>query len=451
MLRRSRGAASALAAALLLAGCTMTSPRTGGPAATTGDGASRRPVTELLSNGLTLVTQEQRSSDIVAVYLWVGTGVRFETPDGLGYAHFQEHMLFKGTDTFGPGYIDRTVEGQGGRSNAFTSFDYTTFQILVPSEGTRKAFELLEAMAFRSAFEPKEIDAERQVIFEESRIETDTPKSAIIRQLYGLVFPDHPYGRPVLGTPQTMSAANQAKLKAFNTQYYTPENMVLVVVGPIDAKQARTLADATFGKRPKTSYVPPPTPSLAPLKGIVCKTVDRPEQQAQLALGWQAPSLSNPDSFALDLVATILGGSESARLQRTLRDGERLVSGINVANASMSLSGIFYVHAQLEPADVEKVKARILEELGRLETEGPTEEERQLAVTRAESEHAFSYETAGGVATAYGTAQLNGTLEDELRYVDRLRAVTRDQIRDVARKYLPLTDYACIAFAPGNK
>jgi predicted Zn-dependent peptidase len=451
MLRRPRGAASALAAVLLLAGCTMTSPMAGGPAATTGDGTSRRPVTEVLPNGLTLVTQEQRSSDIVAVYLWVGTGVRFETPDGLGYAHFQEHMLFKGTDAFGPGYIDRTVEGQGGRSNAFTSFDYTTFQILVPSEGTRKAFELLEAMAFRSAFEPKEIDAERQVIFEESRIETDTPKSAIIRQLYGLVFPDHPYGRPVLGTPQTMNAANQAKLKAFNTQYYTPENMVLVVVGPVDPKQARALADATFGKRTKTGYAPPPAPSLAPLKGIVCKKVDRPEQQAQLALGWQAPSLSNPDSFALDLVATILGGSESARLQRTLRDGERLVSGINVANASMSLSGIFYVHAQLEPADVEKAKARILEELGRLETEGPTEEERQLAVTRAESEHAFSYETAGGVATAYGTAQLNGTLEDELRYVDRLRAVTREQIRDVARKYLPLTDYACIAFAPGNK
>ena len=450
MLRRSRRAAAALVAALMLAGCTMTSPMPG-PTATAGDGASRRPVTEVLPNGLTLVTQEQRSSDIVAVYLWVGTGVRFETPDGLGYAHFQEHMLFKGTDAFGPGYIDRTVEGQGGRSNAFTSFDYTTFQILVPSDGTRKAFDLLEAMAFRSAFEPKEIDAERQVIFEESRIETDTPKSAIIRQLYGLVFPDHPYGRPVLGTPATMNAATQAKLKAFNRQYYTPENMVLIVVGPVDSKQVRTMADATFGKRPKTGYAPPPTPQLAPLKGIVCKTVARPEQQAQLALGWQAPSLSNPDSFALDLVATILGGSESARLQRTLRDGERLVSGINVSNASMSLSGIFYVHAQLEPADVEKVKARILEEVGRLETEGPTEEERELAVTRAESDHAFSYETAGGVATAYGTAQINGTLDDELRYVDRLRAVTREQIREVARKYLPLTDYACITFAPGNK
>jgi zinc protease len=450
MLRRSRRAPAGLAAALLLAGCTMTSP-TAGPAATGDSGASRRPVTEVLPNGLTLVTQEQRSSDIVAVYLWVGTGVRFETPDGLGYAHFQEHMLFKGTDSFGPGYIDRTVEGQGGRSNAFTSFDYTTFQILVPSEGTRKAFDLLEAMAFNSAFAPNEIDAERQVIFEESRIETDTPKSAILRQLYGLVFPGHPYGRPVLGTPQTMDAATQAKLKAFNRQYYTPENMVLIVVGPVDPRQVRAMADATFGKRPKTGYAPPSAPPLGPLKGAGCKMVVRPEQQAQLALGWQAPSLSNPDSFALDLFATILGGSESARLQQTLRDGERIVSGINVANASMTLGGIFYIHAQLEPADVDKAKARILEELARLEQEGPTEEERQLAVTRAEADHAFSYETAGGVASAYGVAQLNGTLENELRYVDRLRAVTREQIRDVARKYLPLTDYACITFAPGNK
>ena len=238
------------------------------------------PVKEVLPDGLTLLIQEHRSSDIVAVYLWVGTGVRYEKPDGLGYAHFQEHMLFKGTDTFGPGYIDRTVEGEGGRSNAFTSFDYTTFQIQVPSDGLRKALELLEAMAFRSTFEPKEIDAERQVIFEESRIETDTPKSAIIRQLYGLVFPNHPYGRPVLGTPETMNAADRQKLKAFNQQYYSPENMVLVVVGPVDPKAIRSMVDATFGKRPRTGYAPPPTPPVTPLKGIVCKTVERPEQQA---------------------------------------------------------------------------------------------------------------------------------------------------------------------------
>ena len=435
----------AAAVAIVVSGCAaaaQTAPPAGGPPTL---------VRESLPNGLTLVIQDHRSADVVAVYLWVGTGVRYEKLDGLGFAHFQEHMLFKGTDTFGPGVIDRTIEGQGGRSNAFTSFDYTTFQIQVPSDGTKKAIELLEAMAFRSSFEPKEIDAERKVIFEEANIETDTPKSNIIRQLYGLVFPDHPYGRPVLGTPETLNAGTRERLKAFNQQYYTPENMVLVVVGPVDAKAIRSMVDATFGKRPKTGYVPPPPPPLTPLKGVICKTVERPEQQALLALGWQAPSLSNPDSFALDLVATILGGTESARLPKTLRDGERLVSGISVSNSSMQLSGIFYVPAQLEAADVDKAKQRILEELSRLEKDGPTEEERQLAVTKAESEHAFAYETTDGVAAAYGITQLTGNLNDELRYVDRLRAVTREQIRDTARKYLSLTDYACIAFIPGRK
>src|SRR5947207_10588991 len=202
-----------IAAIAAMIGCATTAPRSTSEA--------RPPTVAVLPNGLTLIVQDHRAADIVAVYLWVATGVRYESPESLGHAHFQEHMLFKGTDKFGPGYIDRVVEGQGGRDNAFTSFDYTTFQILVPSDGTRTALELLDSMAFASTFAPKEIDSERQVIFEESRIETDTPKSAIIRQLYGLVFPGHPYGRPVLGTPETMNAANQQKLKDFNHRYYT--------------------------------------------------------------------------------------------------------------------------------------------------------------------------------------------------------------------------------------
>src|SRR5215470_661303 len=273
---------------------------------------------EQLPNGLTLVVQDHRAADIVAVYLWVGTGVRYESPTTLGHAHFQEHMLFKGTDTFGPGYIDRTVEGTGGRSNAFTTFD------------------------------SKEVDAERQVIFEESRIETDNPRTAIVRQLHGLVFGDHPYGRPVLGTPATMNAATQQNLKEFNRRYYTPENMVLSVVGPVDAKAVRAMVDRTFGARPRTNYTPPPVPPLAAIKDIERRTVERPEQQAHLVLGWQAPSLAESDSLALDLVATILAGSESSRMARTLRDGERIVTRVAMNNSTLKLTGIIYVQAQLE-------------------------------------------------------------------------------------------------------
>ncbi len=440
-----RAAATLVLAALLASGCATASVRAAAPS-----GEPPPPVLQVLPNGLTLIVQDHRAADIVAVYLWVATGVRYERTDGLGYAHFQEHMLFKGTDKFGPGYIDRVVEGQGGRDNAFTSFDYTTFQITVPSEATRTAIELLDDMAFRSAFDPKEITAEREVIFEEARIEQDNPKTAIIRQLYGLVFADHPYGRPVLGTTETMNAATQEKLKAFNRQYYTPENMALVVVGPVEAKTVRAMVDGTFGRERRSGYAPPTAPPLRPLTGSVRRTVERPEQQAHLALGWQAPSLSNPDSFPLDLLSTILAGSESSRMAKSLRDTERVVASISMTNSSLQLSGIIYVQAALEAADVEQAERRIIEEIARIQREGPTEEERQLAVTKAESEHAFSYETSDGVASAYGLAQTMGKLEDELRYLERLRTVTREQIRDAARKYLPLNDYARIAFVPGK-
>jgi zinc protease len=408
----------------------------------------RPPAVEVLPNGFTVVVQEHRAGDIVAVYLWVATGVRYESPETLGHAHFQEHMLFKGTDTFGPGYIDRAVEGTGGRSNAFTTFDYTTYQVQVPGEATPIAVQLLESMAFRSKFDPKELDAERQVIFEESRIETDNPKTAIVRQLYGMVFGDHPYGRPVLGTPATMNAATQDNLKAFNRRFYTPENMVLVVVGPVDAKALRATVDRTFGKHPRTGYTPPAGPPLASITGGVRRTVERPEQQAYLALGWQAPNLADPNSLALDLLAIILAGSESSRLATTLRDGERIVSNVTMNNSTLQLSGMIYVQTQLEAGNVEKVERRILEEITRLQQEGPTEEERELAITKAESEHAFAYETSDGVASAYGIAFTTATLDDELRYIERLRTVTREQIRDAARTYLPVTAYARIAFVP---
>jgi zinc protease len=262
------------------------------------------------------------------------------------------------------------------------------------------------------------------------------------------VFTGHPYGWPVLGTPATMNAATQANLKEFNRRFYTPENMTLTVVGPLNMRAVRPLVDRTFGARARTGYKAPAVPTLAPLTTVVRRTVERPEQQAYLGLAWQAPRLADRDSLILDLLATILAGSESSRLAATLRDGERLVSRISMSNTTLQLEGILYVQAQLEAADVEKVEQRILEEIARLQRDGPTEEERELAVTRAESEHAFAYETSDGVASAYGIAYTTATLDDELLYIERLRAITREQIRDAARKYLPATAYARLAFVP---
>src|SRR5499427_8295773 len=160
-----RNAIGISALILLLGGCagTASAPRTDATSKAPAVAAAAGPISQVLPNGLRLLVQGHRASNIVAIYLWIGVGVRYDKPDELGYAHFQEHMLFKGTDKWGPGYIDRAVEGVGGRSNAVTSFDYTTFYIVVPREATETAIELLHDMAFRSAFDPAEIGRERDV------------------------------------------------------------------------------------------------------------------------------------------------------------------------------------------------------------------------------------------------------------------------------------------------
>jgi zinc protease len=443
----SRRAVPWLAAALLLSACAGSGARSSSPSGPA-DAELPPPARQVLRNGMRLIVQDHRASDIVALYLFVGVGVRYETPDQLGYAHFQEHMLFKGTDRFGPGYVDRTVEGVGGRSNAVTSFDYTSFYLVLPSDATASGIELLADMAFRSSFVPDEIGREREVIFEEARIEQDNPRSAIVRQLYGLVFAGNPYGRPVLGTRQTMQAATQERLRAFNRRYYVPENMTLVVAGPVDPVAVRGIVDRTFGRMPATGYKPTPAPTPAPLAGGVRRTVERDEQQAHLALGWQAPRSDDANGDAVDLLTTILAGTESSRLAQRLRDRERLVSTVTMSYSALMGGGIVSLRAELEAKDLERVERIILEEIARIQESGPTEEERRLAVTKFEAQHAFDTETSEGLAYAYGLAETTWTLDAELRYVDRLRRITREQIRDAARRYLSRTDYARLAFVP---
>ena len=452
------------ALAMVMAGCASTvstpgSPSQAGdaptvaaapktPARAAAASTPAPPVRQVLPNGLRLIVQDHRAADIVAVYLYVGVGVRYEQPDQLGYSHFQEHMLFKGTDKWGPGHIDRAVEGVGGRTNATTSFDYTDFYVVVPADSTEMALQLVADMAFRSTFAPAEVAREREVIFEEANIESDNPKSAIIRQLYGMVFADNPYGAPVLGTRPTMNGATSEKLKAYNKQYYTPENMTLVVVGPVDQARIRAMVDRIWGVMPATGYKSPPAPAPRPLGGVVRRTVERPEQQAQLAMGWQAPRADNTDGDAVDLLTTILAGTESSRLARRLRDEDRLVSSGTMNYSAQMGGGIASLRAELEAKDLEQVERVILEEIATMQESGPPEEERQLAVTKYESQHAFDTETSEGLANAYGLAETTWTLEAELGYVDRLRKITREQIRDAARRYLPRAEYARIAFTP---
>ena len=425
---------------LLLAGCAAI----GGLR----PGAAAKPTREVLPNGVVLIVQEHRASDVVALQLWMRMGGRDEAADELGLAHYIEHMLFKGTPTRPPGSIDTMIEGFGGTSNAFTSYDTTHYDFVVPVEHVREGIGLLADLAVNASFPPGEIENEKKVVFEEMNLIEDDPEKFLLRRLYELSYSPHPYGRPLLGQREFIQTLTRDQLAQFYRKHFVPKSMVLVVVGAVDPARVRPLVDATFGRIAAESPARRASPPVPALDRTRRADVARAEKQAYLGLAWRTAPTGNEDIYAVDLLTYILGDSPSSRLNQTVREQQRLVANIEAGYGAFEQAGLVTVTARLEPANLEKAEAAILDVIRKVRAEGVTEAERQRAVITAESSYAFDIETAEGLAKSYGQAETTWTLDNELAYLARLRGITAAQIQAVARKYFGDDNYARVRFVP---
>jgi zinc protease len=419
----------------------------GGGAKASGDVT---PTREVLSNGVVLVTQEHRAAGVVAMQLWLRVGGRDEAPNELGLSHYLEHMLFKGTPTRPPGAIDRLIEGLGGTSNAFTAYDFTHFDVVLPVAHMRAGLDLLADIAVNASFEPDELESEKKVVFEEMNLTQDDPERFLTRRLSEVAFRPHPYGRPILGTRELIQALTRDGLVAYYRKRYVPSNMVVVVVGPVTQTAVRPMVDAAFGRLRGPSIARaslPPVPTLGPTSR---EDVSRPEQQAYLGLGWMAPPTGHADIFAVDLLSYILGDGPSSRLNQTVREQDGLVEAIEATYVPREKAGLVMVTARTEPGKLDAAERSVLGVLGRIRDQGVTEEERQRALVTAEASYAFDIETAEGLARSYGQAETTWTVEDEVRYLERLRKVTAAEIQAAANKYLADGNYTRVRFVPGG-
>jgi predicted Zn-dependent peptidase len=406
------------------------------------------PTRAVLPNGVVLITQEHRASDVVALELWVRAGGRDEAPDEMGLSHYLEHMLFKGTATRPPGSIDRMIEGVGGTSNAFTSYDYTHYDVVVPAAEVRRAIELLADIAVNASFPQAELDRERQVVFEEMRLLQDDPEKYLVRRLYEVAYGDHPYGRPLLGTREQITSLTRERLAAYYRKHYVAPNMTLVVVGAVAPDRVRALVDETFGRLPRTPAARPGVAMAPPFGRPPRADVPRPEKQAYLALGWRTAPISGEDLFAVDLLTYILGDSPSSRLNQAVRERDRLVYAIESGYGAWEKGGLVTVTARLEPRHLDAAERSILDVIRRVKAEGVSETERQRAIVTAESSYAFDIETAEGLAKSYGQAESIWSLDKELAYLARLRQVTAAEIQAAARTYFGDDNYVRVRFVP---
>jgi predicted Zn-dependent peptidase len=404
----------------------------------------------VLENGVVLIVQEHRASDVVALQLWFRVGGRDEAPDEIGLSHYLEHMLFKGTATRPPGSIDRLIEGFGGTSNAFTASDYTHYDVVLPAEHVRSGVELLADIAVNASFPQAEIDGERQVVFEEMRLLEDDPEKFLVRRLYEVAYADHPYGRPILGTRGPIQALTRERLDRYYKKHYVPANMTLVVVGAVTAREVRSLVETAFGRLPARSTARPGVAPAPPFSRAPRADVRRPEKQAYLGLGWKAAPIAGGDVFAVDLLTYILGDSPSSRLNQAVRERDRLVYAIEAGYGAWEKGGLVTVTARLEPVNLDQAERSILDVIRRVKAEGVTEVERQRAIVTAESTYAFEIETAEGLAKSYGQAETTWSLENELAYLGRLRQVSAAEIQAAARTYLGDENYARVRFGPAE-
>jgi zinc protease len=448
--RRLRSCTAVLALPILLAACGAL--RSSPPRAAGATAAVPAPARQVLGNGVVLIVQEHRAADVVAVQLWMRVGGRDESADELGLSHYLEHMLFKGTPTRPPGSIDALLEGLGGTSNAFTSYDYTHFDVVVPAADLGAAMDVLADISVNASFDPTELESEKKVVFEEMNLVEDDPEKFLTRRLGEIAYAPHPYGRPILGTRELVKSLDRPRLAAYYHKHYVPRNMALVVVGPVVTADVRAQAERSFGRLQGAAAERASSPAIPSLAGGRRDDVTRPEQQAYLGMAWDgAAARGNADIFAVDLLTYILGDGPTSRLNQTLRERLGLVATIDASYVTREQSGIVSVTARLDAANLERAEAAVLDVLRGIRASGVTEAERARAVITAESNYAFDVETAEGLAKSYGTAETTSSLEDELQYLARLRETTAAQIQAAAQKYFGDDNYARVRFVPGAR
>jgi zinc protease len=391
---------------------------------------------EVLPNGLTLLTCETRLAPVAEVQLWARVGSADERSHEAGLAHFHEHMLFKGTERRGVGAIAGAIEGAGGRINAYTSFDVTVYHATLPSDQTAVGIDVLSDAVLNSVFDPTEIQREIDVVLEEIRRSEDSPTQVLSQAVFTEFYRVHPYRAPILGSHESVASFDHDRVQAFFQRWYTPDNLVAVVAGDIHRDAVRDQLCAAFDGRTR-GEVPrkrADEPRQSERRTVVCA---RPFERVNLELAFPGVRLRDADCAALDLLSFVLGNSESSRLFRHVKERDGHVDHIDAYSYTPMDPGMTSIGIATDSERALQGLEASIAEVERLRVEPVSNEELERArVNFLASEH-FERESVSGLAQKLGTFHVSaGDYREESEYMARVRAATPDDLLRVAHRYL---------------
>jgi zinc protease len=398
----------------------------------------------MLENGMKLLVKEDHRAPIVTSQVWYKVGASYEPAGLTGVSHVLEHMMFKGTKNHPPGEFSRIIAANGGQENAFTGADYTAYYQNLAADRLEISLEL-EADRMRNLLLlDEEFAKEVRVVMEERRLRTeDKPLALTYERFKSVAYANLPYQQPIIGWMNDLENLEADDLKQWYRKWYAPNNATLVVVGAVEPEQVFALAKKHFGP-----FQAEELPKLKPLReppprGETVAKVRAPAKQPYLIMGYSVPVLATAEEemepYALEMLAAILDGGDSARMSRELVRGQEIAVSLDADYSAFSrLSSQFtFDGIPAEGHSIDDLKQAILGQIERVRNDLADEAEMERVRAQIIASKVYELDSVFYQAMQLGLLETVGlgwpTLDE---YVERIQAVTAEQVRQVANKYL---------------
>lgn len=402
------------------------------------------PDTFMLPNGMQVVVVTNKRAPIVTHMVWYKVGSADEPKGKSGIAHFLEHMMFKATTNMKSGEFSSTVARNGGRDNAFTSYDYTGYFQTIAKDRLELVMRMEADRMTNILFNDEQVEPERQVILEERNMRTDnSPEARLSEEINAAFFRNHPYQIPIIGWRHEIEALSRQDLESFYKIWYHPNNAILVVAGDVTAAEVKPLAEKYYGKLAAGPLPPRDRPSEPPhVASQRISLADARVRQPSWRRLYLAPSHVYGDkaqTYALEVGSEILGGGATSRFYSSLVvDGEKAISaGAGYDDSPFGPTTFTVSATPQQGVSLDEIEKLVEAEVAKILTDGVTQEEVDRAKTRMQASAVYARDSAGRGARALGAALASGqTVEDVESWPERIGAVTADQVNAALRAVL---------------
>lgn len=389
-----------------------------------------------LKNGQTVVIQQIKTNPIVTIDTWIKTGSIDETDKNNGVAHFLEHLFFKGSSKYPVGEFDRIIESQGGITNAGTSKDFTHYYITIPSDKFDLALDLHSDMLLSPQIPSDELEKERKVVIEEICKDLNSPNKKLTKNLVALTYKTHPYKREVIGKKEVIESIKREEIFDFYNKNYGPQNMITLVIGDVEPEETLKKVEKAFSDNQKKSKQNSYKKEKR-LSENVEKIAYDDISTGYLGIGYNTVPMKNKDTYALDILAVILGQGRSSRFYQNIKDNKQLAYSISAGNSSSKDDGMFIISANFQPENIKNLRKEINNEVEKIKKYGITDEDLAFAKKVIEKDTLFSRESISDIADEIGyTLVVAGDYKYYTDYLKNINSVKTSDIQRVANKYL---------------